>query len=573
MMALGTGLTGPDTDRGPGSQVASGETSRDWLAAFVRRRGRPLRVLHIGNIANNAYNNAKIQRNRGIAADVLSHDYYHIMACPEWEDADYLGEVGDPMFPDWWAARLGGFARPRWFVQGPLDACIRYLLATERGGRPAAMLWHSLQIERWLVCRRSRTSHAVHGLVKALSKRELANVVLPANALVLATAARWGGALARYVPLGRPRIAWWSSRCGRWARSAEIAADQPRHCRALAAMGNLLLRRARSVGSELSTEDLQSPFAWWWHPYLRLLMNRYDIVQGYATYTAMPFIIGRTDYVAYEHGTIRAIPFQDTAEGRLCAATYRSAAAVLITNSDNLAAADRLGLEPERLCFLPHAFDSDKLDRFACDHPPEPVGPGTPVLFFTPTRQHWVDGDPGWAKGNDRVLHAVRLLHHGGLELRLRLVAWGTDLAASRALAVELGIADLLDWIAPIKKRELWLEYLRANCVIDQFVVPALGGVGFEAMMLGRPLITALDVAQATRFFGHPPPLFPCRSIEEIAEAMLSVIRDPQKAVDRGAACREWMRRHHSADRIVDLQLAVYRRILDPQATRNARAA
>jgi len=29
------------------------------------RLGRPLRVLHIGNIANNAYNNARIQRQYG----------------------------------------------------------------------------------------------------------------------------------------------------------------------------------------------------------------------------------------------------------------------------------------------------------------------------------------------------------------------------------------------------------------------------------------------------------------------------------------------------------------------------
>src|SRR5215510_1061414 len=76
------------------------------LAEFERRKGRKLRVLHIGNIANNAYNNAKIQRQRGIDADVLSFDYYHIMACPEWEDAEFLGKIEDDNFPDWWAVDL-----------------------------------------------------------------------------------------------------------------------------------------------------------------------------------------------------------------------------------------------------------------------------------------------------------------------------------------------------------------------------------------------------------------------------------------------------------------------------------
>jgi hypothetical protein len=67
--------------------------NRAWLRAFEINRGRPLRVLHIGNIANNAYNNVKIQRERGIDADVLSLDY-----CPEWEDAPFSGDVRRDFF-------------------------------------------------------------------------------------------------------------------------------------------------------------------------------------------------------------------------------------------------------------------------------------------------------------------------------------------------------------------------------------------------------------------------------------------------------------------------------------------
>jgi hypothetical protein len=56
-----------------------------WLGEFREKAGRPLKVLHIGNIANNAYNNAKIQRKYGIEADVLCYDC-HIMARPEDRD-------------------------------------------------------------------------------------------------------------------------------------------------------------------------------------------------------------------------------------------------------------------------------------------------------------------------------------------------------------------------------------------------------------------------------------------------------------------------------------------------------
>lgn len=119
---------------------------------FQRRMGRPLRVLHIGNIANNAYNNARIQRQLGIQADVLCYNYYHIMGCPEWEDgalqegSSALGQ--DHFKPDWWATSLKGWKRPRWFVQGPSALCIEYLRAKNAGWRTTAYLkWLELELK------------------------------------------------------------------------------------------------------------------------------------------------------------------------------------------------------------------------------------------------------------------------------------------------------------------------------------------------------------------------------------------------------------------------------------------
>ncbi|MFY8031228.1 MAG: hypothetical protein ACOVO5_05300, partial [Devosia sp.] len=102
------------------------------IARITARLGRPLRVLHIGNIANNAYNNAKIQRQYGIDADVICHDYYHVMATPEWEDGGLTTRL-DPYLPNWWASNLKGFKRPEWYVQGPLALCLEYLDARRRG--------------------------------------------------------------------------------------------------------------------------------------------------------------------------------------------------------------------------------------------------------------------------------------------------------------------------------------------------------------------------------------------------------------------------------------------------------
>ncbi len=125
----------------PGSQAEFGASTVE-----------PLRVLHIGNIANNAYNNAKIQRRRGIEADVSCHDYFHIMGCPEWEDAEFEGDVVDDFFPDWWNVDLRGFERPEWFAQGRL-ADVR--CGTSRRARPRRASARgapraALTVERWL---------------------------------------------------------------------------------------------------------------------------------------------------------------------------------------------------------------------------------------------------------------------------------------------------------------------------------------------------------------------------------------------------------------------------------------
>src|ERR1035437_5310966 len=116
---------------------------------FAAARGRPLRVLHIGNIANNAYNNALIQRRFGIEADTICYDYYHVMGCPEWEAASFDEKI-DNMFPDWWSTKLGGWQRPEWVVQGPVPQCLSYFCTKNAGDFEAASyFWNVLQAQYW----------------------------------------------------------------------------------------------------------------------------------------------------------------------------------------------------------------------------------------------------------------------------------------------------------------------------------------------------------------------------------------------------------------------------------------
>jgi glycosyltransferase involved in cell wall biosynthesis len=98
-----------------------------WAEEFERIRNRAPRVLHVGNIGNNAYLNARFLGTAGVECHVLAYDYYDPLATPEWE----------------------GDERPPWFAQGPLSLCVAYLAALDAGDqRRQQRLARRLRAER-----------------------------------------------------------------------------------------------------------------------------------------------------------------------------------------------------------------------------------------------------------------------------------------------------------------------------------------------------------------------------------------------------------------------------------------
>ena len=76
-----------------------------------------LRILHIGNIANNAYLAAKSERHLGVDSHVISLDYTHIMGSPEWEHCRVSREQSDHFSEDFTDCGCK-YSRPVWFHSG-----------------------------------------------------------------------------------------------------------------------------------------------------------------------------------------------------------------------------------------------------------------------------------------------------------------------------------------------------------------------------------------------------------------------------------------------------------------------
>ena len=70
-------------------------------AALLARQTAAPRIAHVGNIANNAYSNAKFQRRLGLAADSYNYPFEFVFGHPEWEDADFGEQLDLYHPPDW----------------------------------------------------------------------------------------------------------------------------------------------------------------------------------------------------------------------------------------------------------------------------------------------------------------------------------------------------------------------------------------------------------------------------------------------------------------------------------------
>jgi len=563
-----------------------------WLEEFRSKHDRAPRVLHIGNIANNAYLNAKFLRSVGVESDVLCGDYYHIMGCPEWEEALIDGHFGSPDQPQWHRAELNGFVRPDWFVQGPMDICLDYLNARNSGRtRKARILWERLGIANGtrsgsldIVKRRGSIWRRIKRLMWVLMFEQPApGTYRSANAgderLQLVAQPMATRAAPRSV-VNEHRSLWRRTKgltgllmLSRWAingvtgRALGIFRQLRGRCFQIVRL--LLGIPLRFIGkvffsnraSLLSLSDASV--------YLPLVQKcgrvfrHYDLVQGYATDGVYPMLSGHK-YVAYEHGTIRDIPFQDTVQGRLCALTYRLADAVVITNADNVDAAKKLGLQ--RYVFVPHPVNDIRVDAFDSDQLRVALreGLGADFLVFHPARQHWeARRHPSWEKGNDFFIKAfARFVKTTNPKAGAVFVEWGQSVEQSKELLTSMGVADRVKWIAPQSHRRMLAYITACDVVADQFFLGAFGTTMPKALMCGRPALIYLNAEMHRWCFPQAPPVVNVRTSEEIFEGLCRLHGETAYRTSIQELGTEWYWRWHSSDRVMNMLLEVYRQVL-----------
>jgi glycosyltransferase involved in cell wall biosynthesis len=433
-----------------------------------------LRVLHVGNIANNAYVNAKLLRRAGVEADALC-DEWRIFCQPEWEDADLEGvfDADERLRP----GAADGWTKPDWVL--------RPWTPDQRSQR---LRWASEQLP----------------LLKELPRltrrrRELRSTYAPLRPTL--------GSDLGVLDLVRVSM---------WRRSLE-----------------------RQVGS------------------LAVLFGRYDVVQMNGAYPAfIPLGLPRIPYVAFEHGTMRGLPFENTSRGRLLALGYRQAAKVIITNPDVVAQARRLGVE--NYVFVPHPLDEEKYRPGPSKLRADLEAEGVDLVLLCPSRHDWD------VKGSDRILRAfAELVRTDRPKALLLLNEWGAEVERSRTLVRELGVGRNVRWLRPLPKLRLIDAYRAADVVLDQFLIGTFGAVAPEAMACGTPVVMAFDSEIHKWCFSELPPVVDARTPEQIYSALRRLAEDEAERARLGQLGRQWIERHHGWRLVAERQIKIYEEVLE----------
>ena len=288
----------------------------------------------------------------------------------------------------------------------------------------------------------------------------------------------------------------------------------------------------------------------------------YDIVVAYGVepinclvdYPAKP-------YIAVDYGT----PLRDMiGQGKsrvynlqLLRASYTMADYVILTNPDVRDIVDQVGLR--NYIFIPHPVDETRYapgpsqvraeleSRFGKDV----------VVIFAPARHNWS------VKGNDKMIQAFsKLVKEHSAPLVLILNSWGEEIERSKALLRSEGLEDKVIWLPLISKFQMVEYYRAADIVLDQFNIGTFGLTTPEAMACGKPVVLHFNPKVHTWCFTEMPPVLQAQTPEEIYEQVRRLIIDPELRRQIGEKSREWVIQHHGWEKVANLHIELYQRIL-----------
>lgn len=152
---------------------------------------------------------------------------------------------------------------------------------------------------------------------------------------------------------------------------------------------------------------------------------------------------------------------------------------------------------------------------------------GSDFLVLAPSRHVWIKTERNAispaSKGNEMYLRAWSefLKITKTKNPKLILIEYGSDVNRSKELISELDIGDSISWLPQMYRKDLMCGYIQADVIFGEFIHSwSTGGVIFEALAIGRPLIMKYDFGD-TDSAENQLPVLPAGTEQEIVDQLL----------------------------------------------------
>lgn len=493
-----------------------------------------MKTLHIGNIANNAYLNAKIFNERNIPTDVLCLDYYHVMGLPEWEDADFIGNHNDDFYPDLSKVDLNGFKRPSWFVQGGKLDAIKYLIAkNEKFFLKSKYYEIKLKISNLL------NEHSNKKYKSFLSKFK--SLFLKLNGLRRLYKYPFLLIIALiFLPFTIFFIFY------KLIEKVKLTENRNFFQKRIDLIKqNIMFNyKDRAELFDFDTLNHYEKEVYYW----RKLFKNYDKVYAYGIDGIYPLLADK-EYYAFEHGTLRKMPFDYDHNGLRAFLSYKFAKGVFITNADNILAAKKLELK--NYTFIPHPVNEEPIAKIGADNNNLKLKEkySSDFLVYHPARQHWdkQSRDLNYEKGNDIFIEGfAKFVKEINPNAKAILSEWGMMLDESKNLISTLGVEKNIIWSKPVHNFEMTKIIQSVDIVADQFFLGSFGDIMPKACLSKKATIMYLNQELHEWCFDEMPPVFNVNNHLEVFESLKFAYLNPLGLKEQGEKSLQWYWKYHS---------------------------
>ncbi len=125
-------------------------------------------------------------------------------------------------------------------------------------------------------------------------------------------------------------------------------------------------------------------------------------------------------------------------------------------------------------------------------------------------------------KGNDKFIRAYIRAVKAGYNIKLTILERGPDKLVAKEMCDRAGISEYITWKSDLSRDELYEEILKSHVVVNMFAHGGAGGISYEAMALGRPVMQYANPDYFKLMYsGNIPPFINCRTEDEIYEKII----------------------------------------------------